>query len=56
MHFSYSAAAAVVVAVLATAEAKFFGQPTYIKYSTVTGFFLQDDNSTNATTFNYVSF
>lgn len=28
---------------------------TYIEYSTVTGYFLQDDNSTNATTFDYVS-
>jgi hypothetical protein len=27
----------------------------YIQYSTVTGYFLQDDNSTNATTFDYVS-
>lgn len=26
----------------------------YIQYSTVTGYFLQDDNSTNATTFDYV--
>lgn len=26
----------------------------YIKYSTVTGYFLQDDPSTNATTFDYV--
>lgn len=29
--------------------------PVYIKYETVTGYFLQDDPSTNATTFNYVS-
>ncbi len=28
---------------------------SYIQYSTVTGYFLQDDNSTNATTFDYVS-
>ena len=28
--------------------------PVYIKYETVTGYFLQDDPSTNATTFNYV--
>lgn len=27
----------------------------YIKYTTVTGYFLQDEPSTNATTFNYVS-
>jgi len=27
----------------------------YIQYSTVTGYFLQDINSTNATTFDYVS-
>lgn len=26
----------------------------YINYTTVTGYFLQDDPSTNATTFNYV--
>ena len=26
----------------------------YIKYSTVTGYFLQDEATTNATTFNYV--
>ena len=29
--------------------------PVYIKYETVTGYFLQDDPSTNATTFDYVS-
>lgn len=29
--------------------------PSYIEYSTVTGYFLQDLNSTNATTFDYVS-
>ena len=28
--------------------------PVYIKYETVTGYFLQDDPSTNATTFNFV--
>lgn len=28
---------------------------TYIQYSTVTGYFLQDINSTNATAFDYVS-
>lgn len=28
---------------------------SYIQYSTVPGYFLQDDNSTNATTFDYVS-
>ncbi len=28
--------------------------PVYIKYTTVTGYFLQDEPSTNATTFNYV--
>ena len=28
--------------------------PVYIKYTAVTGYFLQDDPSTNATTFNYV--
>jgi hypothetical protein len=28
--------------------------PLYVKYKTVTGYFLQDDPSTNATTFNYV--
>jgi hypothetical protein len=28
--------------------------PVYIKYTTITGYFLQDDPSTNATTFNYV--
>lgn len=27
----------------------------YINYTTVTGYFLQDDPSTNATSFNYVS-
>lgn len=30
--------------------------PVYVKYTTVTGYFLQDDPSTNATTFNYVSY
>lgn len=40
------------VVVGATAAA--LGQ-TYIQYSTVTGYFLQDDNSTNATAFDYVS-
>lgn len=30
------------------------GWPLYVKYETVTGYFLQDDPSTNATTFNYV--
>ena len=30
--------------------------PVYIKYTTITGYFLQDDPSTNATTFNYVLF
>lgn len=28
--------------------------PVYINYTTVTGYFLQDEASTNATTFNYV--
>lgn len=28
---------------------------SYIQYSTVTGYFLQDDNSTNATTFDYTA-
>jgi hypothetical protein len=27
---------------------------TYINYTTITGFFLQDDPATNASTFNYV--
>ncbi len=30
--------------------------PVYIKYTTETGYFLQDDPETNATTFDYVSF
>lgn len=30
-------------------------EPSYIKYSTVTGYFLQDDPNTQANTFNYVS-
>ena len=29
-------------------------RPEYIKYTTVTGFFQQDDLATNASTFNYV--
>lgn len=28
---------------------------TYTNYTTVGGYFLQDDNTTNATTFDYVS-
>jgi hypothetical protein len=28
--------------------------PSYIKYETVTGYFLQDDPSTNPSTFDYV--
>lgn len=29
--------------------------PGYINYTTVTGYFLQDEPTTNASTFNYVS-
>jgi hypothetical protein len=41
-------------------SALFFGSAissvaAYIQYSTVTGYFLQDNNATNATTFDYVS-
>lgn len=30
-------------------------EPSHMKYTTVTGYFLQDDPSTQANTFNYVS-
>jgi hypothetical protein len=30
------------------------GDPDYIKYSTVTGYFLQDEPGTDSNTFNYV--
>lgn len=54
MHSSTLFSALAAALCITTSEAKFFGQPTYIQYSTVTGYFLQDLNSTNATSFNYV--
>jgi hypothetical protein len=42
----------LAVVTLATAD---YGSSYNITYSTVTGYFLQDKNSTNATTFDYVS-
>lgn len=41
--------------VLVFASAVAVSARSYIQYSTVPGYFLQDDNSTNATTFDYVS-
>lgn len=41
---------------LATAASLNVTDPNgYIQYTTVTGYFLQDDPATNASTFNYVS-
>jgi len=42
---------------LAAAQAALAGtaSASYINYTTVTGYFLQDNNATNATTFDYVS-
>lgn len=42
-----SVAAATMAMITATSA-------TYINYTTVTGYFLQDINTTNATTFDYV--
>lgn len=42
--------AAIVQAALAAVASA-----TYINYTAITGYFLQDENNTNATTFDYVS-
>lgn len=44
------------IATLAAAQAALAATTTaiYVNYTTVTGYFLQDANSTNATTFDYV--
>ncbi|EHY60595.1 putative phosphoglycerate mutase pmu1 [Exophiala dermatitidis] len=41
--------------VLGSAVTALATAPSYIQYSTVTGYFLQDDNATNATTFDYTT-
>lgn len=47
--------AALVVPFAAAASLNAIDSDGYIQYTTVTGYFLQDDPSTNASTFNYVS-
>ena len=42
----------VVLALIAMADA---GRPSYINYTTVIGYFLQDEPSTDPGTFDYVS-
>jgi hypothetical protein len=49
-----SLTATILMATLAGAATIDFAQPGYINYTTVPGFFLQDDLTTNASTFNYV--
>lgn len=52
MAFSSVLFALTFLALIATmSEAK---KPSYIKYTTVTGYFLQDDPATNETDFDYV--
>lgn len=43
--------ATVFLALIAMAEAS---RPSYINYTTITGYFLQDEPSTDAGTFDYV--
>lgn len=45
--------ATVLLALIAMAEASW--RPSYINYTTITGYFLQDEPSTNPDTFDYVS-
>ena len=49
---SYCFTVTVLAALILMAESH---QSSYINYTTITGFFLQDDLSTNASTFDYVN-
>lgn len=44
----------LLIVLASAASAQIFYNPTYIQYSTVTGYFAQDDPSTTASTFDYV--
>jgi hypothetical protein len=44
----------LTVALIVSCLLAVLGEASYIQYSTVTGYFLQDLDSTNATTFDYV--
>jgi hypothetical protein len=48
-------ATTLLMATVVGAAAINFEQPGYINFTTVVGYFAQDDLSTNASTFNYVS-
>ena len=53
--YAFAFGAAIVACLLQTPLANNKPQDSYITYATTTGYFLQDDPSTNATTFDFMS-
>lgn len=53
--YSHSGIMKISQAIAAQAALAMGANAVQINYTTVAGYFLQDDNSTNATTFDYVS-
>lgn len=51
----YLTLALIVTGLANAASSTSLSSSPYVKYSTVTGYFLQDLNSTDASTFDYVS-